>query len=216
MALGATLTAMMALCEPASGPCGGAEVIEITDDELELEQDLAEAEAELEYEASYDEPYIPPEPELRIEKQWDGGMHFSLGLAPMSTLHTQGFHPGVRYDIGTGMAWTRGRARLAIGPEFHILQYYGRKKAGFGVDAMATLSLRHLYVRLGAGTATGIPARRDVADVRPMMGGLVGGGFVGRIHDVEGQIGLDYDVRIDTTGRVAQTVLVAMRLSFGP
>ena len=103
-----------------------------------------------------------------------------------------------------------------MGPEIHILQYYGRKKPGFGVDAMATLSFRHVYVRLGAGTATGIPARRDIGDARPMMGGLVGGGFVGRVGDVEGQLGLDYDVRIDTTGRVAQTVLVAMRLSFGP
>ncbi len=151
-----------------------------------------------------------------VELEWDGGMYMSLGLAPMSTLHAQGFHPGIRYDVETGMAWERGKARLWVGPDFHILQYYGRKKPGFGVDAMMTFSVKHLYARVGAGTAMGIPARPDLGDARPMMGGLVGAGLVGRLDDVEGRIGVDYDVRIDTTGRVAQTVLVAMRLSFGP
>lgn len=197
------MTAVMMLCGPEPDACAGTG-----------ERELAfEERGTAERGPAYAAPERPPEP---LERTWDGGMHFSLGLAPMSTLHLQGFHPGVRYDIETGMVWQRGRVKISVGPDLHISQYYGRKKPGFGVDAMATLSLRHVYVRAGAGTATGIPARRDVNDTRPMMGGLVGGGFVGRIKGVEGRIGLDYDVRIDTTGRVAQTVLVAMRLSFGP
>ncbi|MCA9708379.1 MAG: hypothetical protein KDK70_21195 [Myxococcales bacterium] len=160
--------------------------------------------------------YPEPEPESKPKQTWRGGMYFSTGLAPMSTLHVEGFHPGVRYDVETGLAWKRGRARIYVGPDLHLLQYFGRKKPGFGVDAMMTLSLRHVYARVGAGTATGIPAYRDVHQTRPMMGGVVGGGLVGRLDEVEGRIGVDYDVRIDTTGRVAQTVLVTMRLTFGP
>ncbi|MCA9653321.1 MAG: hypothetical protein KC501_25625 [Myxococcales bacterium] len=225
MALGTAMTAMLMLCDPGPGACasGATDEFETGEEDLDLDLDLepttpsfAETTATPEALDPYAAPVPEPEPYEPPARSWDGGMHFSLGLAPMSTLHAQGFHPGVRYDIGTGMAWQRGRAKLAVGPEIHILQYYGRKKPGFGVDAMVTFSLKHVYLRVGAGTATGIPARKDIHAVRPMMGGLVGGGFVGRIRDVEGQIGVDYDVRIDTTGRVAQTVLVAMRLSFGP
>lgn len=158
---------------------------------------------------AYDPP--PPEP----EPTWDGAVYFSAGLAPMSTLHTKGFHPGLRFDLEMGLGWHRGRVNLYFGPDLHILQYFRRKKPGFGVDAMATMSLRHVYARVGAGTAMRIPTRRDIHDTRPMMGGLVGGGLVGRLHEVEGRLGVDYDVRIDTTGRIAQTVLVTMRLSWG-
>lgn len=225
MALGTAMTAMLMLCEPDPSACAGTSELELTNDDLDLDAlgpEYVEPAPGLDYATSepYPEPYPDPEPEPEPtavpDRTWDGGMHFSLGLAPMSTLHAQGFHPGVRYDIETGMAWQRGRYKISVGPDIHILQYYGRKKPGFGVDAMATLSGKHLYARVGAGTATGIPARLDLNDNRPMMGGLIGGGFVGRVKDVEGRIGLDYDVRIDTTGRVAQTVLVAMRISFGP
>lgn len=203
MVLGNAMFAVLLLCDPGSDACASS-------DEVAFEEP-----------SPYDVPRPDPEPEAEPrtrwrDRSWDGGMHFSLGLSPMSTLHAQGFHPGIRYDIGTGMAWQRGRVRLAIGPEFHILQYFGRKKPGFGVDAMATVSMKHVYARVGAGTASGIPARRDIQDARPMMGGLIGGGFVGRIDEIEGRIGLDYDVRMDTTGRVAQTVIVAMQISFGP
>lgn len=157
----------------------------------------------------------PPDPAL----EWDSGMHLTLGLAPMSTLHAEGFHPGVRFDIETGMAWERGRMKIFVGPAFHISQYYRRRKPGLGLDAMATFSLKHVYARVGAGTAMRIPAQRDLDDTRPMMGGLIGGGFVGHLDDdtdIQGRIGVDYDVRIDTTGRVAQTVMVTMQVAFGP
>jgi hypothetical protein len=96
------------------------------------------------------------------------------------------------------------------------MQYYGRKKVGFGVDAMATFTLRHVYARVGAGTAIGMPASPNVSDTRPMIDGLLGAGFVGRLESVEGRLGVDYDVRVDTTGRLAQTLLFALRLTVGP
>jgi len=158
----------------------------------------------------------PPAYEQRPKSTWKGSGYFTLGVSPMSVLHGEGFHPGVRHHIETGLAWARGRVRLYVGPDLHLSQIYGRKKPGFGIDAMMTVSLRHVYARIGAGTVARMPAYRDANETRPMMGGLVGGGLVGRLDHMEGRLGLDYDVRIDTTGRVAQTILVAMRLSFGP
>jgi hypothetical protein len=116
----------------------------------------------------------------------------------------------------TGLAWKRGRVRAYFGPDFHLMQYFGRKKVGFGVDAMATFTLRHIYARMGAGASTGMPAGPNPNDTRPMIGGILGTGLVGRLDQVEGRFGVDYDLRVDTSGRVAQTVLITMRLTFGP
>lgn len=164
------------------------------------------------------EPVPEPEPEdAPPNTRWRGGPYFTLGVAPMATMDVHAnFHSGLRYDMEMGLGWKRGRVRVHFGPDFHLMQYFGRKKVGFGVDAMTTVSLRHVYARVGAGAATGMPAGPDVRDTRPMLGGLLGAGFVGRLDDVEGRLGVDYDVRVDTTGRVAQTVLLTLRVTFGP
>jgi hypothetical protein len=165
-------------------------------------------------------PEPPPEPEPEDappHTKWRGGPYLTLGFAPMATMDIHAnFHPGLRYDMETGLAWKRGRVRGYFGPDFHLMQYYGRKKVGFGVDAMATFTLRHVYARVGAGTSFRMPAGPDVNDTRPMIGGLLGAGVVGRLDGVEGRLGVDYDVRLDTSGRVAQTVLFTLRLTFGP
>jgi hypothetical protein len=159
-----------------------------------------------------------PEPEdAPPNTRWRGGPYFTFGIAPMATmdLHAHA-HPGLRYDMETGLAWKRSRVRTYFGPDFHLVQYFGRKKPGFGVDAMATVSLRHVYARVGLGAAMGMPASADVNDTRPMLGGILGGGLVGRTGKAEGRLGVDYDLRVDTAGRVAQTVLLTLRLTFGP
>lgn len=163
-------------------------------------------------------PTIEPMPEdAPPNTRWRGGPYLTLGLAPMATMDVHAaHHPGLRYDLETGLAWKRGRMRVYVGPDLHLLQYFGRKKVGFGVDGVATVSLRHVYARAGLGTSVGMPASADVRDTRPMVGGLVGGGLVGRLDDVEGRLGVDYDVRVDTSGRVAQTVLLTLRMTFGP
>jgi hypothetical protein len=170
--------------------------------------------------AAVPEPELVPEPmpeDAPPNSKWRGGPYLTLGVAPMVTMSIHAdHHPGIRYDIETGLAWKRGRVRAHFGPDFHLMQYFGRKKPGFGVDAMATFSLRHVYARVGAGAAMGMPAGPDVRDTRPMVGGILGGGLVGRLDDVEGRLGVDYDVRVDTSGRVAQTVLLTLRLTFGP
>lgn len=163
-------------------------------------------------------PEVEPEPEDEPpNSKWRGGPYITLGFAPMATMDINAnFHPGLRYDVEAGLAWKRGRMRAYFGPDFRLMQYFGRKKVGFGVDAMATFTLRHVYARVGLGTSVGMPAGPDVKDTRPMIGGLLGAGLVGRLDDVEGRLGFDYDVRVDTSGRVAQTMLVTMRLTFGP
>jgi hypothetical protein len=164
------------------------------------------------------EPVAEPEPEgAPPNTKWRGGPYFTMGFAPMATMDIHAnFHPGLRYDMEAGLAWKRGRVRAYFGPDFHLMQYFGRKKIGFGVDAMTTFSLRHVYARAGAGASMGMPAGPNVNDTRPMVGGILGAGLVGRLKEVEGRFGVDYDVRVDTAGRVAQTVLVTMRLTFGP
>jgi hypothetical protein len=184
--------------------------------EAELAADLAaEPQPQLAVEP---EPVPEPEPEGAPPRtKWRGAPYFTFGFAPMATMNINaGFHPGIRYDMETGLAWKRGRVRAYFGPDFHLMQYLGRKKVGFGVDAMATFTLRHVYARVGAGASMGMPAGTNVKDTHPMIGGILGAGLVGRLDKVEGRFGVDYDVRVDTTGRVAQTVLLTMRLTFGP
>jgi hypothetical protein len=199
---------------------------EATDSEIATDPAIVELEQELAPELEPAPLLVGPEQELAPEPEpedappntkWRGGPYFTLGFAPMATMNINaGFHPGLRYDVEAGLAWKRGRMRVHFGPDFHFIQYFGRKKPGFGVDAMTTFTLRHVYARMGAGAATGMPAGTSVSDTRPMVGGILGAGLVGRLDDVEGRLGVDYDVRIDTSGRVAQTVLVTMRLTFGP
>ena len=163
-------------------------------------------------------PTSEPEPEgAPPQTKWRGGPYFTLGFAPMVTMDINAnVQPGLRYDMESGLAWKRGRVRAYFGPDFHLMQYFGRKKVGFGVDAMMTFTLRHVYARAGVGTAIGMPAGPDVSRRRPMLGGLIGAGLVGRIDKAEGRLGVDYDIRVDKMGRMVQTVLLAMRLTFGP
>lgn len=198
--------------------------LEPTDSEIATDPALVELERELAPEPAPllvgPEQALEPEPEPEDappNTKWRGGPYLTLGFAPMATMNINaGFHPGLRYDMEAGLAWKRGRMRVYFGPDFHIMQYFGRKKPGFGVDAMTTFTLRHVYARMGAGASMGMPAGTSVSDTRPMVGGILGAGLVGRLDDVEGRLGVDYDVRMDTTGRVAQTVLITMRLTFGP
>ena len=143
------------------------------------------------------------------------GVYFALGASPASTLHIDGFNPGVRYDSEIGLHWRRGKTDVMFGGEFKIHQVLGRKKPGYGYDGVFTLSHGRVFGRVGAGVVTGIPGSRDPNDVRPAMGGLVGFGVQGGGDHVLGRMGLEYDVRMDTDLRVNQTILLTLRLVFG-
>jgi hypothetical protein len=138
---------------------------------------------------------------------FERGGYWTMGLAPATTLYRNGFAPALRYDAETGFMWTRRHTRLSVGADAHLLQYFGRKKPAGGVDAVLTMSWRQVYVRGGLGVMAGMPATRDLRDARPAVGGVVGIGLQTWRGNVGGRIGVDYDFRVDTAGRLIQTVL---------
>lgn len=152
------------------------------------------------------------EPELRWNSE---GFYSAMGIGPTMTVYPIGFNAGLRYDMEIGMHWRRRRTTLFVGADAKILQSFGRKRPGGGVDAMLTVSRGNIYGRLGAGAMMGIPNGPDVNSTAPAVGGLVGFGLQGRSGDVVGRIGVDYDVRLDNTGRVNQTVMLSLRIVFG-
>ena len=147
--------------------------------------------------------------------KWDRTGYGLFGIAPMAVMRPDGFTPGLRYDFETGFAFTKKRVRLSVGPDFHLVQYFGRKKPALGVDAMLTGSWGPLYVRGGLGVMSGIAATRDLHDMRPGVGGVVGVGLQTLRDHVGGRVGVDYDFRMDTAGRPVQTVMISLRVFFG-
>ena len=148
--------------------------------------------------------------------QWSSqGVYSALGLAPATTFYAQGFAPSLRYDFELGMHWTRGRTAVFVGADARIVQVFGRKAPGGGVDAMLTLAAGPVYGRVGAGVMTGIPRSMDLHDAMPSLGGTVGLGLQGRKGDLVGRVGVDYDVRVDPFGHVNQTVFLTLRFVFG-
>jgi hypothetical protein len=143
------------------------------------------------------------------------GVYAALGVAPATTFYVQGFNPALRYDYELGMHWVRGRTAVFVGADAHLLQYFGRKKPGGGVDGVLTLSRGPVYGRVGAGVMAGIPRGPDLADASPSLGGVVGLGLQGRAGNLVGRVGVDYDVRVDAFGQVNQTVLLTLRFVFG-
>jgi hypothetical protein len=166
-----------------------------------------------------DEPVRPTHAsitELSPRPRWTSeGLYSAMGLAPAATLYVDGFNPALRYDFELGMHWVRGRTAVFVGADARLFQVFGRKKPGGGVDGMLTLSHGPLYGRIGAGVMAGIPGSRDVRDAPPSVGGLVGAGLQARGIKLVGRIGVDYDVRLDTTGRMNQTVMLTLRFVFG-
>lgn len=167
------------------------------------------------------ETYASPElataatPPLPVEPKWDRTFYGAFGFAPASVMRGDSFSPALRYDFETGFAFTRKRVRLSVGPDFHIVQYFGRKKPAMGVDAMLTGSWGPVYIRGGLGVMSGLAATRDLRDMRPGVGGVVGIGLQSLREHVGGRIGVDYDFRMDTAGRPVQTVMISLRIFFG-
>lgn len=157
----------------------------------------------------------PPPAEAPPELTWDRGGYFGFGVAPAVILRKDGFAPGLRYDVETGFSWHKKRTFIMVGAEGHLVQMFGRKKPGGGVDGVVTLVYGPVYVRAGVGTMAGIPATKDLDDALPAVGGLVGIGLQTHRKHIAGRIGVDYDYRIDTAGRPIQMVLVTLRVSFG-
>lgn len=120
----------------------------------------------------------------------------------------------LRYDLELGMHWKRNKWTASFGADAWIMQYYERKKPGFGLHGVVTISRRPVYVRVGAGSLTGIPGTPNDNDYRPAVGALAGFGLEGGGKHLTGRFGFDYHVSLDKSGRVNNTVLLALRLKF--
>lgn len=160
-------------------------------------------------------PPAQPAPVVPEGPKWERTGYGLFGVAPMSVMRSDSFSPGLRYDFETGFAFTRKRMRFSVGPDFHLVQYFGRKKPALGLDAMVTGSWGPIYVRGGLGVMTGLAATRNLNDMRPGVGGVVGIGLQTLRDHVGGRVGVDYDFRMDTAGRPVQTVMISLRLFFG-
>lgn len=167
----------------------------------------------------YASPELAPAPPaaapLPVEPKWDRTFYGAFGFAPASVMRSDSFTPALRYDFETGFAFTRKRVRFSVGPDFHLVQYFGRKKPAMGVDAMFTGSYGPVYIRGGLGVMSGLAATRDLRDMRPGVGGVVGIGLQSLREHVGGRVGVDYDFRMDTAGRPVQTVMISLRIFFG-
>jgi hypothetical protein len=156
------------------------------------------------------EPFVLPE-----APRWERSGYGLFGVAPMSVMRSDSFTPGLRFDFETGFAFTRKRVRFSVGPDLHLVQYFGRKQPALGIDAMFTGSWGPVYARAGVGVMTRLAATRQLEDALPGVGGVVGIGLQTLRDHVGGRVGVDFDFRMDTAGRPVQTVMISLRLFFG-
>jgi hypothetical protein len=163
------------------------------------------------------EPVPPPPAPIEPPEapKWERSGYGLFGVAPMAVMRSDSFSPGLRFDFETGFAFTRKRVRFSVGPELHVVQYFGRKKPALGLDAMFTGSWGPVYLRAGLGVMSGLAGTRNLNDMRPGVGGVVGIGLQTLRDHVGGRVGVDYDFRMDTAGRPVQTVLISLRIFFG-
>ncbi len=148
--------------------------------------------------------------------QWsDGTFYFVMGVAPGATFHLDGFNALVRYDAQLGMRWHRGKAHISVGAEPWILQRLEAPGAGGGLHGVVTAGRGPVYARLGAGVLAGIAGSKDDRDARASLSALGGIGLESNGEHVRGRIGVDYTLTVDESGRVNNTVFLALRIRFG-
>lgn len=203
LALLHTTLVVLAASAPAHGPRPPA------DDTIELSHDFSEFPAPNRDGSSDSSPRVGPAP-------WKyDGVYMLLGVAPGSTVHLDGINPMLRFDTEIGMQWERRKWAVGFGVDAWLVKYYERKKVGGGLHAVATVSRRPVYARLGVGTLSGVPATPNDNVFRPAIGALAGFGLEGGSSDITGRFGLDYHLSLDKAGRLNNTFLVSVRLKFG-
>ncbi|MFO0636634.1 MAG: hypothetical protein U0168_27700 [Nannocystaceae bacterium] len=154
-------------------------------------------------------------PQVPAPPAFDRTGYFIMGSSPMVSMWGTGFSPGIRYDAETGFAFTRKHVRIAFGANPKLVQYFGRKRPGGGLDGVVTASWRSVYVRAGVGVMAGLPTRPDLRRVLPAVGGVAGIGVQTMRDHVGGRFGVDYDLLVDTAGIPIHTVMLTLQLWFG-
>ena len=144
------------------------------------------------------------------------GPVFGFGVSPGVALLPRGFMPAMRFHGTFGAALTH---RVMLEADLGGTRFIGRKRGGFNGDLVLTGVIgRGLFLRAGIGGTSHSPAAAGPT-FRPGIGGLVGLGYDFDIADGEGAsiaLGVDYDARLRTDGRLSQMVLLGLRVRLLP
>jgi hypothetical protein len=151
----------------------------------------------------------------RVERK---GFMMGLSLLPGITRSAKSFAPTmrVRWALGGGV-----HEAVTLATEFGVHKPFGikSKKIAFEADVVATGFIGRFFVRGGVGVTSwayvAAPSSQARLDpYKPGVGGLVGVGWEFPMGERVGLgLGLDYDARVRSDGRVAQTVLFGLRLN---
>lgn len=144
------------------------------------------------------------------------GPIFGFGVSPGVSVLPRGFMPAMRFHGTFGAALTH---RVMLEADLGGTRFLGRKRGGFNGDLVLTGVIgRGFFLRAGVGGTSHSPAIAPET-FRPGVGGLVGLGYDFDIADGEGasvSLGVDYDARLRTDGRLSQMVLVGLRVRLLP
>ena len=137
---------------------------------------------------------------------------FYLGSTMLTgmTVERVSFIPSVsyRFEVGGGLS-----DRVTLGISGGITGHQDIRKGVAGVADIVMHGFVHrgLYMKLGLGATSHAPARNRVR--RPGVGGLIGVGYEFRPLRMLGvALGLDYESRVRTDGRLTQAIVLGLGL----
>lgn len=139
------------------------------------------------------------------------GIYLGVSIRPGAAGMGSSFIPVVRaeHEVGGGVT-----DRFTLGVALGGTSYLGLDKSSFDANIVANRFFgRGFFLRAKAGVASRSPAMASVP-MMPAVGGSLGLGYEFRVLERVGiALGGDYDLRVRTDGRMAQTWLFGLRFT---
>lgn len=139
------------------------------------------------------------------------GIYVGANVRPGAAGMVSSFIPVIRgeYEVGGGIT-----DRFTLGVALGGTGYLGLNKGSFDANIVAHRFFgKGLFLRAMAGVASRSPAMAPVP-MMPAVGGSLGLGYEFRVLERVGiGLGADYDLRVRTDGRLAQTWLFGLRFT---
>jgi hypothetical protein len=154
----------------------------------------------------------------RVHREWKHretpsrqGIYVGANIRPGAAGMVNTFIPIVRgeYEVGGGIT-----DRFTLGVALGGTAYLGLNKGSFDANIVANRFFgKGLFLRAMAGVASRSPAMASVP-MMPGLGGSLGLGYEFRVLERVGLgLGVDYDLRMRTDTRMAQTWLFGLRFT---